>query len=140
LAAAVFLPLPVELGLFVGNVHPVIKVLILGAGKAAGSYFVFVIGFKVDKKINKITTTFKRYGKFVNKMEGFVGKYGYYALFLILSIPLMVDTVPLYIFSIYNKDDGGMTQKGFVIVSFLAGITRGAIIFAILFGFGVKLA
>jgi membrane protein YqaA with SNARE-associated domain len=137
--AAIFLPLPVEIGLFVGNVHPVIKVLILGAGKAAGSYFVFFIGIKVDETIKKSTEKFKRYGKFVNKMEEFVGKYGYYALYGILSTPLMVDTVPLYLFSIYNKNIGGMTQKGFVIVNFLAGCTRGIIIITLLLMFDIKL-
>jgi membrane protein YqaA with SNARE-associated domain len=139
LAAAVFLPIPVELGLFIGNVHPVIKILILGLGKGAGSFFVFFIGIKVDEKIKNMATRFKRYGKFVDKMEGFVGKYGYYALYVILSIPGMIDTVPLYLFSIYNKDEDGMNTKGFVIVNILAGCTRGAIIVALLLGFGKKL-
>jgi membrane protein DedA with SNARE-associated domain len=139
MAAAVFLPLPVELGLFVGGVHPAIKILILGAGKASGAYFVFLIGLKVDQSVKKMSGRFKRYGKFVEHMENFVGKYGYYSLYIILSIPLMVDTVPLYLFSIYNEDDDGMKQKGFVIVNFLAGCTRGIILFAILYGFGVKL-
>jgi membrane protein DedA with SNARE-associated domain len=139
MAAAVFLPLPVELGLFVGGVHPVIKILILGAGKASGAYFVFFIGLKVDQSVKKMSTRFKRYGKFVEKMEKFVGKYGYYSLYIILSIPLMVDTVPLYLFSIYNEDEDGMNQKGFVIVNFLAGCTRAIILFAILFAFDEKL-
>lgn len=138
-AAAVILPLPVEIGLFVGDVNPAIKILILGAGKGVGSYFVFFIGIKVDEKVKKSTERFKRYGKFVVKMEEFVGKYGYYALYVILSIPLMVDTVPLYLFSIYNKNEGGMNQGGFVVVNFFAGCTRAIIIFAVLYGFGVKL-
>jgi hypothetical protein len=75
----------------------------------------------------------------VEKLEAYVGKYGYYALYVILSIPLMVDTVPLYLFSIYNKNEGGMSQRGFVIVNFLAGCTRAIIIFIILYAFGVKL-
>ncbi len=137
--AAIILPLPVEIGLFVGAVHPVIKILILGAGKAVGSYFVFFIGLKVDEKVKKSTERFKRYGKFVVKMEEFVGKYGYYALYIILSIPLMVDTVPLYLFSIYNKNVGGMSLKGFVLVNFFAGCTRAIIIYTVLLGFGVKL-
>jgi membrane protein YqaA with SNARE-associated domain len=139
MAAAVILPLPVELGLFVGNVHPVIKILILGLGKGVGSYFVFFIGLKVDDKVKGMSARFKRYGKFVDKMEKFVGKFGYYALFVILSIPMMIDTVPLYLFSIYNNEDDGMNQKGFVVVNFLAGCTRATIIMAILWGFGVKL-
>ena len=139
IAAAVILPLPVEIGLFVGDLHPIIKILILGAGKGVGSYFVFFIGLKVDEKVKKSAERFKRYGKFVNKMENFVGKYGYYALYIILSIPLMVDTVPLYLFSIYNKNVGGMSQGGFVLVNFFAGCTRAILIFVILLGFGVKL-
>ncbi len=138
-AAAIFLPIPVEIGLFLGDVHPIIKILILGAGKAVGSYLVFFIGLKVDEGIKKKTERFKRYGKFVEKLEAYVGKYGYFALYVILSIPLMVDTVPLYLFSIYNKNEGGMSQRGFVIVNFLAGCTRAIIIFTILYAFGVKL-
>lgn len=139
LLAAIILPLPVEIGLFIGEVHPLIKILILGAGKAAGSYFVFFIGVKVDEKVKKSTERFKRYAKFVEKMEKFVGKYGYYALYIILSIPLMVDTVPLYLFSIYNKNEEGMSQRGFVLVNFFAGCSRAIIIYAVLFGFGLKL-
>jgi membrane protein YqaA with SNARE-associated domain len=139
MAAAVFLPLPVELGLFAGDVHPVIKILILGLGKAAGSFFVFFIGFKVDLKVRKLAARFKRYGKFVDMLEELVGKYGYYALYVILSVPLMVDTVPLYLFAIYNKNEGGMSQKGFVLVNFLAGCTRATIILLLLWLFGVKL-
>ena len=139
MGAAVILPLPVELGLFVGNVHPAIKVLVLGAGKAVGSYFVFFIGLKVDQSVKKMSVRFKRYGKFVDKMERFVGKYGYYSLYIILSIPMMIDTMPLYLFSIYNAEDDGMSQKGFVIVNFFAGCTRAIIIITILYGFGVKM-
>ncbi len=140
MAAAIFLPLPVELGLFVGDLHPIFKILILGLGKGAGSYFVFFIGLKVDEKTKNMTDRFKRYGKFVKLLEGFVGKYGYYALYVILSIPLMVDTVPLYLFAIYNKNEDGMNQKGFMIVNFLAGCTRATIIFVLLWSFDVKLA
>jgi membrane protein YqaA with SNARE-associated domain len=139
LLAAIILPLPVEIGLFVGDVHPVIKILILGAGKAVGSFFVFFIGIKVDERVKKSTKKYKRYGKFVEKMENFVGKFGYYALYIILSIPLMVDTVPLYLFSIYNKNEEGMNQMGFVLVNFIAGCTRAIIIYAVLYGFGLKL-
>jgi membrane protein YqaA with SNARE-associated domain len=137
--AAIILPLPVEIGLFVGDVHPIIKILILGAGKSVGSYFVFFIGFKVDERVKKSTKRFKRYGIFVKKMEEFVSKYGYYALYIIMSIPLMIDTVPLYLFSIYNKNEEGMSLNGFVLVNFFAGCTRAVIIFAVLLGFGVKL-
>jgi hypothetical protein len=101
---------------------------------------VFFIGLKVDEKAKNMTDRFKRYGKFVKLLEGFVGRFGYYALYVILSIPLMVDTVPLYLFAIYNKNEGGMDQKGFVMVNFLAGCTRAIIIFAVLWSFGIKLA
>jgi membrane protein YqaA with SNARE-associated domain len=137
--AAIFLPLPVEIGLFVGNVHPVIKILILGAGKGVGSYIVFFIGLKVDESVKKWRNRFKRYDKFVSRLEELIGNYGYYAMYLILSIPLMVDTIPLYLFSIYNKNEGGMTQKGFVLVNILAGCTRAIIIIMVLLIFDIKL-
>jgi hypothetical protein len=40
-----------------------------------------------------------------------------------LSIPFMPDTITIYLFSIFNKDEI-MTPNYFVIVNFLAAINR----------------
>jgi hypothetical protein len=48
-----------------------------------------------------------------------------------MAIPLMTDTVPLYIFSIANREGKTMKMEWFVVVNFIAGVTR-AIIFLVL--------
>ncbi len=74
-------------------------------------------------------------------MTRFVDRFGYVALYLILSIPLMVDTVPLYVFSLYNDttDGDGMARKWFAVVNFMGGCTKAIIIFAVFSQFGMKL-
>lgn len=73
------------------------------------------------------------------KSESLVRKYGYPAMFVIMAIPGMVDTIPLYVFSVLNKEGELMTLKGFVIVNFLAGVVRAALIYTLFTAFGVEL-
>jgi len=65
------------------------------------------------------------------KSERFVRRFGVLAMYLIMSIPGMVDTVPLYVFSIINKDGTLMTLRDFALANFLAGLNRAFLIFAI---------
>jgi hypothetical protein len=53
-----------------------------------------------------------------------------------MSIPFMVDTIPLYVFSLLNKEGKLLSMRGFVIVNFLAGLTRGTIIGIIIYVLG----
>ncbi|HEX7392078.1 MAG TPA: hypothetical protein VF374_03920 [Thermoplasmata archaeon] len=75
----------------------------------------------------------------MRKSDAFVRRYGYPAMFLIMAIPGMVDTVPLYVFSILNKEGQIMTLKGFVITNILAGITRAGLIYLIFYGLGIEI-
>jgi len=58
---------------------------------------------------------------------------------VIMAIPGMIDTVPLYIFAILNKEGTLMTWRGFVITNIAAGITRAAIIWMIFYAFGIEI-
>jgi hypothetical protein len=174
-AAAVFLPLPVEIGLIwnPGVFFPV-KALVLGLGKGVGAIAVFYIG-AVLKKIARLILrlgpmrrirrvmgeaahrlgldrwrvftrlTLKRPRKseleiprwgwlrwIASKSEVFVRRFGVLAMYLIMSIPGMVDTVPLYVFSLLNKEGTLMTLRDFAIANFLAGINRAFLIYAII--------
>ncbi|MGD0056849.1 MAG: hypothetical protein ABSB83_03210 [Methanomassiliicoccales archaeon] len=52
MAAAVVLPIPVEIGLILNSGTPFIfKALILGTGKAVGRIPVFYIGFKIESRV-----------------------------------------------------------------------------------------
>lgn len=140
-AAAIILPIPIELGLFIGAPfipYPLLAIT-LGLGKGAGSIFVFEVGAKLEPKIRRWSERWKWFGRFIRASEAFVAKYRYYALYVLLSIPLMLDTVPLYLFSLLNKEGEAMDIKWFAYTNFLAGITRAAIIGVLFYAFGLKL-
>jgi hypothetical protein len=74
-----------------------------------------------------------------DKSEKFTRKYGVLAMYVLMSIPGMVDTVPLYVFSIINKDRTLIRLRDFTFANFLAGINRAFIIFALLEILGIRL-
>ncbi|HLF07614.1 MAG TPA: VTT domain-containing protein [Thermoplasmata archaeon] len=152
-ATAVFLPFPVELGLINSSVNPVVLALVLGLGKALGSVLVFRLGARVEEGIDKWIVRYPAVKPWLDRLERFVAKHGYWALFVLLSIPFMTDTVPLYLFSVLNpsvKDaaagkNGGahgaevseapgktrpkhaLSLAPFILVNFAAGVVRAAI-------------
>ncbi|OGS41465.1 MAG: hypothetical protein A3K67_03980 [Euryarchaeota archaeon RBG_16_62_10] len=138
-AAAIILPLPVEIGLIwnPGIFFP-IKALVLGLGKASGAIAVFVIGAKVEHAVHR----FERWGWFrwlLTKSEAFTRRFGVFALYIIMSIPGMIDTIPLYIFSIFNKEGTLIPLRAFALANLLAGINRAFLIYAIFEIFGVEM-
>jgi membrane protein YqaA with SNARE-associated domain len=137
--AAIILPLPVEavligfifylvdpgsdfLGLGVAGAFILIAV-VMGAGKAIGSWVVFIIGVRAEKLVNKYMS-WGWFQRFMRRVERFCTKYGYFAMFLVMCIPMMTDTVPLYIFSILNKDGEVFQRNWFVLTNLWAGISR----------------
>jgi len=138
-AAAIILPIPVELGLlFGGSVPYLIKAIVLGLGKGVGSIAVFEIGMKLEPKIR----SWRRWRWFrwlFDNCEKFVAKYNYYALYVILSTPLMLDTVPIYIFSLANKNGKALEMKWFAVTNFFAGVTRATILWVLLYILGINL-
>lgn len=181
IAAAVVLPIPVEIGLIwnPGVFFP-LKAITLGLGKSVGSVAVFYIGTFVDKlfswlgrfgplrRLKALTARFAnrlgmdkwrvykrlasrrpeppmpglRWGWLrwlARKSEGFVRRFGVLAIYILMSIPGMVDTVPLYVFAILNKQGTLMTLRDFALANLLAGVNRAFIIFAILELLGVRL-
>ena len=138
--AAIILPIPVEFGLILSPHTPwFVLALVLGAGKAVGSMLVFRIGMEIEGPIRRWSHRFKWFGKFIELCERFVARFGYYALYVLLSIPFMSDTAVLYIFSITNKDGKAMEIKWFAVVNFLAGVTRAIFLVVLLYIFNVNL-
>ncbi len=134
--AAVVLPIPIESALvFTPSGVPIlVAALVLGLGKGVGAMAVFVIGAKIEKAI----LSFKRFGWFrwlLNKSEAFVRRFGYLALYLIMSVPFMSDTIPLYVFSLLNKEGKLMKIHWFALVNVAAGTTRGLIFLILIKGF-----
>lgn len=130
--AAIALPLPIEIFLVINPTVPfALKAIVMGLGKGTGAIAVFFIGAKIEETIMRFAK-WRWFRWLLEKSEVFVRRYGYTAMFCIMAIPGMVDTVPLYIFSILNKEGKLMTLRGFAIVNVLAGITRAVLIYLII--------
>lgn len=139
IATAVILPIPVEFGLFLApSLGILTKSLIVASGKATGCIIVFYLGLKVEKTIHRWSRRVKFFAWFVDLMEKFVAKTWYFGLYILLSIPIMTDTLPIYLFSIFNKN-GVMTPGYFTIVNFLAAINRCMIVIFIANYLGIYL-
>ena len=66
----------------------------------------------------------------------------YSLIFFIMSIPLMVDSVSLYLFSLLNpryEDSKALSATRFALVNVFAGALRGIIILSIAYYVGIKL-
>ena len=140
--AAVILPIPVEIGLFNSYIHPVLLISILALGKGVGAVIAFEIGSKVRDIFESKSLGTKLTKKIIDWCERFVIKYGYIGLLIIMSIPLMIDSATLYLFSLLNpKDDGkrAMTRMSFMIINIIAGAIRGTIIILIAIYFNIRL-
>ena len=126
--AAIILPIPLEIAIALNPAVPIpVKALVVGLGKGVGSVGIFYIGATVDDNIQR----WRRWGWFdwiVRNSVKLVDKLGYLGLFILLIIPGMTDTVPLYIFSLFNKggeeDEKTMSVRGFFLVNLVAGILR----------------
>lgn len=139
---AIVLPTPVEIALVPLLTQPAfwaIAAVTIGGGKAAGSYFVYQIGKRADKVIHKASSRASLGKRFRDLLVRFVAKTRYVGLFLLLSIPLMTDTVPLYVYSFFNDQGELLSAPTFVLTNFLAGVTRSLILLIVLVALGVNL-
>ncbi len=126
--AAIILPIPLEIAIALNPAVSIpVKALVVGLGKGVGAVGIFYIGATVDDSIQR----WRRWGWFdwlVRNSVKLVDKLGYLGLFILLVIPGMADTVPLYIFSLFNKggeeDEKTMSVRGFFLVNLVAGILR----------------
>lgn len=141
--ASIILPIPVETGLFNPHINPVWLIIILAVAKGIGAFIVYNISKHLRKFMKQfsIGKTWKITKKIVSLSENFVKKYGHYGLYIIMSIPLMVDTITLYLFSLLNptEEKTALTATKFVFINIAAGATRGAIIVAISYYIGIRL-
>lgn len=141
---AIVLPIPIEFALIwplaAGDMSFYAgATLTMALGKALGSWAVFFLGIRVEDNIRRWSTKYELARKFVELMIAFVSKTRYVGLLIILSIPLMTDTVPIYIYSLFNEEGEVLDMKIFVGVNFGAAIIRSAIIAVIFIAFGLAL-
>lgn len=143
IAIAVVLPIPIELSL----VAPIVDrqwgylvwiAIALAAGKTVGAWLIFFLGVRVETSIRWWSERWRFAKWFVDKAELFVQKTGYLGLYLLLSIPLMSDTIPIYLYSLFNKEGRALERNLFLLANFFAALNRVAIL-AGLFLIGVDL-
>ncbi len=127
--AAVVLPIPVETAVALApeDIPIAVVAIVSGLGKGLGAITVFYLG----KTIEKTILTYAKWGWFrwiLDKSERFVRRFGYPAVYIIMSIPLMPDTVPLYLFSLLNKEGKLLDVRWFGLINVFAGFTRAMIV------------
>jgi membrane protein YqaA with SNARE-associated domain len=138
---AIILPIPIEIILFgpgsTGDYLVYLRVaLVMAAGKAVGAWMIFILGTKVEDNIRRWSAKYPFFERFVQWCIRFVRKTRYTGLFILLSIPGMTDTVPIYIYSLFNEEGEVLDKRMFVGVNFAAGLVRAALMLAIFLAFG----
>lgn len=135
---AIVLPIPIEIALL----PPLLDgrwgyltgiAIAMAAGKTVGAFLVFVLGLNVEGSVRKWSNRWRLAAWFVVKAEKFVAKTGYPGLYILLSIPLMSDTIPIYVYSIFNAEGKTLERNMFLLSNFLAALNRVAIVGAIWF-------
>lgn len=130
---ALVLPIPIEIaflkplaegdwGLLIGTS------LAIAFGKTVGALLIFVLGLNVEGSVRKWSQRWRVAAWVVAKAEKFVGRTGYTGLYLLLSVPLMSDTIPIYVYSVFNAEGKALERNMFLIANFLAALNRVAIL------------
>ncbi len=143
IAIAVILPIPIELSLIAPIVNRqwdylALIAVALAAGKTVGAWLIFILGIRVENTIRWWSARWRFAKWFVEKADLFVQKTGYLGLYALLSVPLMSDTIPIYLYSLFNKEGKSLERNLYLASNFLAAINRVAIL-AMLFVVGVDL-
>lgn len=132
IAVAVILPIPIEVafltplaasnwGLLTGTA------IAIAAGKTVGAWLIFIFGLNVEGSVRKWSERWRVAAWIVRKAQTFVEKTAYTGLYLLLSIPLMSDTIPIYVYSLFNQEGKALERNMFLIANFLAALNRVAI-------------
>lgn len=104
--AAVVLPTPSEIPVLGYSWLPLGWIFVFAvAGKTLGSYLVFFLGDRV-KSTGRFQRLARRYAWIrwvLEWSERFVRRFGFWAVFVLLSVPGFPDTVSLYLFALVGN-------------------------------------
>ena len=129
---AIILPIPIELALL----PPLLTrqfglfawaALAVAAGKTVGAWLIFRVGLRVEKSIRFWSDRYSWARRIIAGLSKFVEKTGYIGLYVLLSIPFMSDTVPIYLYSLFNEEGKWLSERTYLLSNFLAAINRSAI-------------
>ncbi len=131
---AIVLPIPIEIFLLIpfaegSTTLLTIALAAVALGKAVGAWLVFLLGVRVEPAITRWSARAKWIAKTVAALEKFVRKTGALGLYILLSIPLMSDTLVLYFYALFNEEGKAIDQRQFILSNFLAGVNRVAVVF-----------
>ncbi len=135
---AIVLPIPIEivlLGPILGQQwgYLLAVVLAMASGKTVGAWLVFYLGLRVEDDIRRWSQRYRSIGRLVAWCERFVRKTNYVGVYVLLSIPLMSDTIPIYLYALFNEEGKALNRTAFLVANFLAAWTRaGFVVFAFL--------
>ncbi len=141
---AVILPIPIEVvlvGPILGKQWAYLAsvVFAMAAGKTVGAWLIFYLGVRVEDNIRRWSEKYRIAKRFVTWCEKFVRKTNYIGLYILLSIPLMSDTIPIYLYSLFNEEGKAMDRRAFLVANFLAAWTRAGILTFLIVAFDVFL-
>lgn len=138
---AIFLPFPIEIALFVRPTALSIYViaLVIGLAKTVGAGLIFLIGLKVEGPIRYYSARYRILGRLVGYVTRFVRLTKWIGLLILLGIPFLPDTLPIYLYSLFNKQ--GQIIRGwiFLLVNFIGGVIRAILFFILVDFFGFQL-
>jgi len=141
---AIILPIPIEVAL----VFPILQqrwdylaavTAAMAIGKTVGAWLIFYLGLRIEGNIRHWSERYTIARRVVNWCERFVRKTNYYGLYILLSIPLMSDTIPLYLYSLFNEEGKTLNRRAFLISNFLAAWTRAGFLVFIYLAFDMFL-
>jgi len=130
---ALVLPIPIEIVLLQPLLDPrgpqwgylLAVVAAMATGKTIGAWLIFFVGLRVEGGIRRWADQYKWIDRFVRWAERFVRRTNYIGVYVLLSIPLMSDTVPIYLYSLFNEEGKAVNRTAFLVANFLAAWTRG---------------
>jgi uncharacterized membrane protein YdjX (TVP38/TMEM64 family) len=125
IAATVALPIPLELLLTLySQIDTSVKAVVVGLGKAVGAIFVFYVGTKVNRWLERWMTRHPSGARVLKALEGFVRKTKWVGLTILLAIPFMSDTAVNYFYSLMNEEGQAIGRRYFVLANFIGGVVR----------------
>ncbi|MEE9593448.1 MAG: hypothetical protein V3W28_07700 [Thermoplasmata archaeon] len=136
---AVILPIPVEFALIIRpeTLSPYLIAVVIGLAKMVGAGLVFILGLRIEGPIRYTSARYRILGQIVGYITRFVRVTKWMGLLLLLSIPLLPDTLPIYLYSLFNKQGQLIRAWVFLLVNFVGGTVRALIWFALLEVFGI---
>ncbi len=138
---AIFLPFPVEIALIVRPEALSIYViaLVIGLSKMVGAGLIFLVGLRVEGPIREYSARYRILGRLVGYVIRFVRLTKWIGLLILLAIPFLPDTLPIYLYSLFNKQGQLIPGWIFLLVNFIGGFVRAIIFFVLVDFFGIQL-